>query len=87
MRSFAIIRQIVLEHGIAAVMTMHDLNQALRYADRFILLKDGKVHAHGGSRSDYTSGNRGSIWLASSYRRDCGYAVRSSWKPEVALVK
>jgi iron complex transport system ATP-binding protein len=30
-------------------MTMHDLNQALRYADRFILLKDGKVHAHGGS--------------------------------------
>ncbi len=45
----AIIRQIVLEHRIAAVMTMHDLNQALRYADRFILLKDGKVHAHGGS--------------------------------------
>ena len=45
----AIIRQIVLEHGIAAVMTMHDLNQALRYADRFILLKGGKVHAHGGA--------------------------------------
>ncbi|MFZ2498007.1 ABC transporter ATP-binding protein [Methanosarcina sp.] len=45
----AIIRQIVLEHRIAAVMTMHDLNQALRYADRFILLKDGKVHAHGGA--------------------------------------
>ena len=43
-----IIRQIVLEHRIAAIMTMHDLNQALRYADRFILLKGGKVHAHGG---------------------------------------
>ena len=43
-----IIRQIVFEHRIAAVMTMHDLNQALRYADRFILLKGGKVHAHGG---------------------------------------
>ncbi|AKB79764.1 Iron(III) dicitrate transport ATP-binding protein [Methanosarcina horonobensis HB-1 = JCM 15518] len=42
------IRQIVLEHRIAAVMTMHDLNQALRYADRFILLKGGKIHAHGG---------------------------------------
>ncbi|MGA9189768.1 MAG: ABC transporter ATP-binding protein [Methanosarcina sp.] len=44
----ATIRQIVLEHRIAAVMTMHDLNQALRYADRFIFLKGGKVHAHGG---------------------------------------
>lgn len=38
---------IVREHGIAAVMTMHDLNQALRYADRFIFLKDGNVHFHG----------------------------------------
>ncbi|MBP1928669.1 iron complex transport system ATP-binding protein [Methanolinea mesophila] len=39
---------IVREHRIAAVMTMHDLNQALRYADRFIFLKDGAVHAQGG---------------------------------------
>lgn len=38
---------IVREHGIAAIMTMHDLNQALRYADRFIFLKDGNVHFHG----------------------------------------
>lgn len=45
----AIIRQIVLEHRIAAIMTMHDLNQALRYADRFIFLKGGKVHACGGA--------------------------------------
>ncbi len=44
----AVIRQIVLEHRIAAIMTMHDLNQALRYADKFILLKGGRVHAHGG---------------------------------------
>jgi len=39
---------IVREHGIAAVMTMHDLNQALRYADRFIFLKDGMIFMHGG---------------------------------------
>ena len=39
--------QIVRQHNIAAVMTMHDLNQALRYADRFIFLKDGRVHVHG----------------------------------------
>ncbi|MDH7592900.1 MAG: hypothetical protein QHG99_00900 [Methanomicrobiales archaeon] len=29
-------------------MTMHDLNQALRFADRFIFLKGGKVHILGG---------------------------------------
>lgn len=44
----SIITRIVREHQIAAVMTMHDLNQALRYADRFIFLKGGKVHVHGG---------------------------------------
>ncbi|HPY59893.1 MAG TPA: ABC transporter ATP-binding protein [Methanospirillum sp.] len=38
---------IVREHGIAAVMTLHDLNQALRFADRFIFLKDGNIHFHG----------------------------------------
>ena len=38
---------IVREHGIAAIMTMHDLNQAFRYADRFIFLKDGNIHFHG----------------------------------------
>lgn len=43
----SIIAQIVREHHIAAVMTMHDLNQAIRYADRFIFLKGGKVFAHG----------------------------------------
>jgi iron complex transport system ATP-binding protein len=43
----SIITQIVREHRIAAVMTMHDLNQALRYADRFIFLKNGTVHMHG----------------------------------------
>jgi iron complex transport system ATP-binding protein len=43
-----IVRRVAGEHNVAAVMTMHDLNMALRYADRFILLKDGVIHAAGG---------------------------------------
>ncbi|MDN5341001.1 MAG: iron complex transport system ATP-binding protein [Euryarchaeota archaeon] len=43
-----IVRQVTAEHDVAAVMTMHNLNMALRYADRFILLKDGVIHAAGG---------------------------------------
>ncbi|HDQ71053.1 MAG TPA: ABC transporter ATP-binding protein [Chloroflexi bacterium] len=44
-----LIRQISRERGIAAVVAMHDLNLALRLADRFILLKDKSIYAAGGS--------------------------------------
>lgn len=43
----SIIRKIVDEHRIGAVMTMHDLNSALRYADRYCFIKDGKIFATG----------------------------------------
>ncbi len=42
-----IIRNIVKTRQISAVVTMHDLNMALRFADRFILMKDGHIHAMG----------------------------------------
>jgi iron complex transport system ATP-binding protein len=41
------IREIVRDHDLAAIMTMHDLNQALRFADTFIFIKNGTVHVHG----------------------------------------
>jgi iron complex transport system ATP-binding protein len=44
-----LIRQISRNQGIAAVVAMHDLNLALRFADRFILLKDKTIYAAGGS--------------------------------------
>ena len=43
----AVIAQVVREHGITAIMTMHDLNQAFRFSDQFIFLKDGKIHLFG----------------------------------------
>ncbi|EGJ50042.1 ABC transporter ATP-binding protein [Desulfocurvibacter africanus] len=39
------IRHVVEGHGMAAIMTMHDLNTALRFAHRLLLIKDGRVHA------------------------------------------
>lgn len=44
-----LIRQITHAQGIAAVVAMHDLNQALRFADRFILLRDDRIFAAGGT--------------------------------------
>ena len=41
------LRHVVREHGIAAIMTMHDLNTALRYADKVLFLKSGRIHSTG----------------------------------------
>lgn len=41
------IRRVVQEHQLAAVMTLHDLNLALRFADRFLLIRQGEIYAWG----------------------------------------
>lgn len=43
-----IIREFVSGHPVSAVMTMHDINTALRFSDKFVLLKDGQIYAAGG---------------------------------------
>ncbi|MFZ6030797.1 MAG: ABC transporter ATP-binding protein [Chloroflexota bacterium] len=43
-----LIRQVTRQRGIAAVAALHDLNLALRFADRFLLLKDRSIYAAGG---------------------------------------
>jgi len=41
------IRNIIKKNKMAAVMTIHDLNLAVRYSDKFVLMHDGAVHAAG----------------------------------------
>lgn len=43
------VRNVVKSHKVTAVMTMHDLNTAMRYADKFLFLKDGCIYGYGGS--------------------------------------
>jgi iron complex transport system ATP-binding protein len=45
---FKLIRQISRDQNITAIVAIHDLNLALRFADKFILLKDKKIFAAGG---------------------------------------
>ncbi|MBI9108439.1 MAG: ABC transporter ATP-binding protein [Spirochaetales bacterium] len=47
-RLMAKIHSLIHAGSRAAVMTMHDINLALRYSDKFILLKDGCIYAAGG---------------------------------------
>lgn len=44
-----IIQQIVKKQNLIAVVTIHDLNLALRYADKFLAMQDGQVFGFGGS--------------------------------------
>jgi iron complex transport system ATP-binding protein len=39
------IRHIVTGHGMAAVMTMHDLNSALRFADKVLFMRNGEIYS------------------------------------------
>ena len=38
----------VRSRGISAIMTMHDINLAVHYSDRFLFIKGGRVFAYGG---------------------------------------
>lgn len=42
-----IIRNICQEDGISAIMVIHDLNLALRFCDRFLLMRQGRVYRYG----------------------------------------
>ena len=41
------VKDICHETGIAAIMVIHDLNLALRFCDRFLLMRDGAVFRYG----------------------------------------
>jgi len=40
-----LIRHVVREHAVCAVMTLHDLTTVLRFADKCLFLKNGGIHA------------------------------------------
>ena len=51
------VRKIVRERKVSAVITIHDLNLASRYADGIVILKDGVIFASGSADSVLTKEN------------------------------
>ncbi|MDY0386839.1 MAG: ABC transporter ATP-binding protein [Methanolobus sp.] len=49
-----IIKDVVKNENVSAVMTMHDLNLAFKYSDKFLFLKNGTIFA-AGSMDDITA--------------------------------
>lgn len=48
LEAVGIIKDIVKEKQISAVVTMHDLNLALRFADKYLMIHEGQVFSAGG---------------------------------------
>ena len=44
-----LVRELAREKNICVITVLHDLNLAIRYSDRFLLLKDSSVYASGGA--------------------------------------
>ena len=42
------------EHGLTIVMVLHDINQAIRYSDEIIMMKNGRIIAEGPPREVIT---------------------------------
>lgn len=55
------IKRVAADTGVAVVAVMHDINLALRYADRFLFLSSGRVHSCGGPEV-ITSDNIASVY-------------------------
>lgn len=45
--TFRLVRSLAAEQRLTVLMTVHDLNQAIRYSDAIVLLADGQVVASG----------------------------------------
>lgn len=51
----SLVRRLKTEQGMTVVLALHDLNQAARYADRLVALKEGRIVADGPPREVLTT--------------------------------
>lgn len=61
-RLLALLRQACEAHGLGAVVVLHDLNLALRYAHEAVLVCDGTVCSHGAVRDVLQPQRIGAVW-------------------------
>ncbi len=48
LEAMRIVSKITHEREVASIVVMHDINLALRYSDKFVVMANGAIHAKGG---------------------------------------
>ena len=43
-----VLKSLIQERGLCAIMTNHDINLSVRHSDRLLMMKAGRVYASGG---------------------------------------
>ncbi|MER5949877.1 ABC transporter ATP-binding protein [Streptomyces sp. NPDC001904] len=57
-----LVRDLVVEHGVAVGIVLHDLDHASRAADTLVLMRSGRVHAAGAPADVLTAENVGEVY-------------------------
>lgn len=76
-----LIRELVRENERAGLITMHDPNLALKWCDRILLLKDGKIYGEIDPRRDTLEHIRDNL------SKLCGEIELLSYKDEILMIK
>ncbi len=69
------IGRLIHSKPMAAVMTMHDINLALRYSDKFLLIREGRVHAAGGKEIINPENIKEVYGMESAVTEACGHTI------------
>jgi iron complex transport system ATP-binding protein len=71
----SLIRSVVVDRGLMAVVAIHDLNLAVRFADQFLFIKDHQVHGVA-ARGDLDAGIIEAVYgLKVQMAEVCGHRV------------
>jgi iron complex transport system ATP-binding protein len=74
--------ELVRNNNIAAIMAMHDLNMASRYADRVLMLKEGHVYTEGPPEDIFTAEN-----IAHVYGVEASVRIDDDGKPSIVPIR
>lgn len=62
LETLTLIKKIVRDNGLTALMTVHDINQAAMFSDKIIMMKDKKVFSSGPTKDVLNEDNLNSVF-------------------------
>lgn len=73
---------LIRSKNIAAIMAIHDLNMASRYADRILMMKDGRIYTEGTPSDIFTAEN-----IARVYGVDASVRIDDDGRPSIVPIR